>query len=251
MQDRYVGDAGDYAKYSLLRALAGPASDSIRLGVLWYLFPDESHNGDGRHIAYLQEPGMALRDPDTHARLAELVRTGRRSVAAVQQGRILPDGTLYHAASVCTRGKPIERAAHRSSWFQDGLRALESVDLIFFDPDNGIQTAALKKSDLKAGKYVFWDEIEAAWQSGKSLVIYNHLNRSAPAAIQTSRLRATFEQRLLGAAVILPLLFRRGACRHLWIVAQPRDGSRLVRRTRAFLGRGWQIDTDAEMPPGG
>ncbi len=37
MQNRYVGDIGDYAKYSLLRAL----SRGCKLGVSWYLFPDE------------------------------------------------------------------------------------------------------------------------------------------------------------------------------------------------------------------
>ena len=33
MQNRYVGDIGDYVKYGLLRALA----DGRQLGVAWYL----------------------------------------------------------------------------------------------------------------------------------------------------------------------------------------------------------------------
>jgi hypothetical protein len=82
MQDRYVGDAGDYAKYALLNALAGDERAPLHLGVLWYLFPDEGHNGDGRHIAYLQQPIMAQRDPETHARLKNLVTSGQRSVDA-------------------------------------------------------------------------------------------------------------------------------------------------------------------------
>src|SRR5690348_3816657 len=53
MQDRYVGDVGDFAKYGLLRRLTGRAGErKVRLGVVWCLFPDEAHNNDGRHISY-------------------------------------------------------------------------------------------------------------------------------------------------------------------------------------------------------
>ena len=52
MQNRYTGDIGDFAKYGLLRAL----SKGKRLGVAWYLYPDEEDNTDGRHIDYLQQP---------------------------------------------------------------------------------------------------------------------------------------------------------------------------------------------------
>ena len=54
MQDRYTGDIGDYVKCGLLRALAGGRN----LGVAWYLFPDEDHNSDGRHIDYLGQPDL-------------------------------------------------------------------------------------------------------------------------------------------------------------------------------------------------
>lgn len=52
MQDRYVGDLGDFVKYGLLRAICG----TKRLGVAWYLHPDAGPAGDGRHTAYLQDP---------------------------------------------------------------------------------------------------------------------------------------------------------------------------------------------------
>ena len=45
MQDQYVGDIGDFGKYGLLRHLTGmrgdaAPEDALRLGVVWYLFPD-------------------------------------------------------------------------------------------------------------------------------------------------------------------------------------------------------------------
>ncbi len=246
MQDRYVGDAGDYAKYSLLKTLAGEG-DPLSLGVLWYLFPNESHNGDGRHISYLQQPKMAVRDPATHCALGVLVASNRRSISAVERMKILPAGTIFFGAPVTVAAGPRERAAHRVSWFRAGLRKLGKADLVFLDPDNGIETPALDKKNPKAGKYVFWSEIEAIWAAGKSLVIYNHLNRSASAAVQTERLCRQIEARLPGAAAIMPLLFRRGSCRHMWVVAQPAHLQRLEARILAFLDRGWSQDTDVRI----
>src|ERR1700751_1672101 len=46
MQNRYVGDIGDYLKLSILRALL----PGYRLGVAWRLFPDKAHNGFGPSV---------------------------------------------------------------------------------------------------------------------------------------------------------------------------------------------------------
>jgi hypothetical protein len=242
MQDRYVGDIGDYAKYALLRALTG-GKTRLSLGILWYLYPDESHNGDGRHVAYLQQSTLADRDPELYAVLGQLVASGRRSVEAVERSRILPEGTMCFTASVATLGRPAERVAHRAAWFSRGLRKVAAADLVFFDPDNGLETPALDKRSLKAGKYVYWSELEAIWAAGKSVVVYNHLNRSASATVQTERLAEQFEARLVGAGLIMPLLFRRGSCRHIWIVAQPHHADDLEAHASAFLSRGWASDT--------
>lgn len=245
MQHRYVGDVGDFAKYSLLRTLAECESE-LQLGVLWYLFPDESHNGDGRHVSYLNEPGFQARDPELHAQLKDLVVSGKRSIAAIEEGNIL-NRAKFFSEGVAVNGPPGVRLSHRREWFANGLKALGNCDLVFFDPDNGIETSSLKKSDYRAGKYVFWDEIADFWSAGASLVIYNHLNRTAPAAIQTSRLLAAFSDRLPNIGFSTPLLFRRGSCRHLWVIAQPRHSDILRARIISFLGRGWHRDTDCEF----
>jgi len=61
MQNRYVGDIGDFGKYHLLKILSqGNGLDNggnLVLGVVWYLVPNENHNGDGKHIRYLQKSG--------------------------------------------------------------------------------------------------------------------------------------------------------------------------------------------------
>ena len=58
MKNRYAGDVGDFGKYGLLRHLAGMTSeddlDSLKLGMVWYLRPDDCGN-DGRHTGYLKQ----------------------------------------------------------------------------------------------------------------------------------------------------------------------------------------------------
>ena len=54
MQDRFVGDIGDCLKLSILRRL----SPGYRLGIAWWLHPNESHNADGRHTGYLHRPDL-------------------------------------------------------------------------------------------------------------------------------------------------------------------------------------------------
>ena len=78
MQNRYVGDIGDYLKLGILRAL----SPGYHLGVAWWLFPDEAHNRDGRHIGYLDRPDSWRHfDPDAvrHAQKHRLIRPAKCS----------------------------------------------------------------------------------------------------------------------------------------------------------------------------
>ena len=50
MQNRHVADIGDYVKLAILRRLAC----GRRLGVAWWLFPDEHHNANGGHRVVLK-----------------------------------------------------------------------------------------------------------------------------------------------------------------------------------------------------
>ena len=51
MQDRYTGDIGDFG---LLRALVRKGHEAERkLGIIWYLVPDETRSTEGNLTAYL------------------------------------------------------------------------------------------------------------------------------------------------------------------------------------------------------
>ena len=246
MQDRYVGDVGDFAKYALLRRLAGAAEDEpIRLAVVWCLYPDESHNSDGRHVFYFGRPELAALDLELNATLQKIVGSHRRSIAAVANARILPRETIFCDALACLPGgipgTHQDRLMHRSAWLENCLSLTKASELIFFDPDNGIEVASVPKHHVKAGKYIYWDELARFWKRGHALLIYHHLNRTMPAAAQvaqmTERLRAKFS-----GALVIPLVFRRGSCRVFWLLYRRSAlGYELERRANSFLSGGWKM----------
>jgi len=70
--------------------------------------------------------------------------------------------------------------------------AFRDVDLIFFDPDNGLEVA-LPKGRKNSSKYLYLDEVGAFYASGKSQLIYQHfprIERAAFLARCAERLRA-------------------------------------------------------------
>src|SRR5271166_1447118 len=243
MQDRYVGDVGDFGKFALLRALTRGAQDPLHLGVVWCRFPDESRNGDGRHLAYLKRANFLVLEPSLHATLGTLVAGARRSLASVEEAAILPIGTSFFGDStvggVTIGSIAVSRMTHRRNWRNRALAATKAADIVFFDPDNGIATASISEAHPKSGKYVFWDDLTPFWERGQSLVVYHHLNRTASAPVQTEVLRTRFAERLGQIPFLAPLLFRRGSCRYFWIVGQSSHAARLDDLVSSFLAGGW------------
>ena len=85
MQNRYTADIGDFLKLGILRAL----SPGYRPGVAWWLYPDETHNTDGRHIDYLSRPDQWRHfDPDLFDAPGQIVSAGRRHVGALEAANL-------------------------------------------------------------------------------------------------------------------------------------------------------------------
>ena len=244
MQDRYVGDVGDFAKYGLLRRLSGKSAErKIRLGLVWCRFPDETHNNDGRHISYIEKPEFEALDDVLLTALRKIVFSGKRSISAVSDGGVFPDGTVFcdapAAAPAALRLSRNNRMQYRKEWSERCFRATEGCDLVFFDPDNGLEVASVPRHLPNAGKYIYWEELIPFWDRGQALLVYHHLNRTMPAARQVGDLRDRFRTRLDGAKV-MPLVFRRGSCRVFWLVYRSSAlGVELESRAQDFLAIGW------------
>lgn len=171
MQDRYAGDIGDFVKLGLLRAL----SPGRQLGVAWYRYPDESHNGDGRHITYLDQPQRYEHlDPVLFSHLQNITRDARsiNSLLPVLEGAISSDENVDSSMVA-----PRERRNWRTAWFQRVMERLSTCDLVFADPDNGIiDDANWRRGRAKFGKQMPLAEVQEL-AKGRCAVIYHHNTR--------------------------------------------------------------------------
>lgn len=182
MQDRYAGDVGDFGKISLLRHLF--AEVNTKLGVIWYLFPDESHNDDGGHIDYLTKRNFI----DCDRELCEVLSTvvnGNRSVASLENSVLLPSNTIYFSdrlnfhmqyPSQSNRDRT-ERELQRKQWLNRAVMRLAECTVVFLDPDNGLQILSCPRiNQIKSGKFAYYSEITDLAKDKVATVIYHHLN---------------------------------------------------------------------------
>lgn len=183
MKDQYAGDIGDFLKYGLLRALCG-GEPALRLGIVWYLYPDPERGGDGGHIGYLQ-PGhlqaAALQscDPALYRALQDVVH-GERTVEAIERASLFGPGTGYFSDPLSFRDIPLlQRATHRSGWADRARDAVMESELVFVDPDNGMQNPGTRLRGVKAPKYALFEELRQFHDAARSLVIYQHRVRTA------------------------------------------------------------------------
>jgi hypothetical protein len=173
MQDRYVGDIGDYVKLAILRAL----SPGRRLGVAWWRFPDSGASGDGRHISYLSASAKWRHlDPHLFDTLKALATSGPRKIEALESANLLADA-VYSSELLPTSGKPHQQRAQREAWFARCQAQLANCDLVFLDPDNGLETTRFSFGARSAGKSVSLAELSALRQPGRTLVVYHHQTR--------------------------------------------------------------------------
>ena len=179
MKHQYFGDVNDYRKYGLLRCLI--EATGLTLGVAWWLTSDDG-KADGEFRTYLQRPDAWRRfDPELHDRLSLLLDPATpRHVSLAQTWRLLPDA-VYHEALV--EDARSVRSRHANLVKQE----LSGCQLIFLDPDNGIEVASVPVGAKNSSKYVYWHEIEELFRQGHSLVIYQHYPRVS---------RVVFEARL-------------------------------------------------------
>jgi hypothetical protein len=190
MQNRYVGDVGDFGKYGLLDFIV--SETELKLGMNWYLtspVAKEGQSSDGKFYDYLlpgtkyeakskvsKKYAQRMKDCDEklYKKLQKIIidwldsdgNPDSRCVRQIEEGKILPDGTVFYSELL--------NKTDRKDWLNNSIKRLSECNLIFFDPDNGID---LNKD--KSIKHVYFGEIDAYFNNGygQSLVIYQHANR--------------------------------------------------------------------------
>lgn len=162
MQDRFIGDIGDFEKCGLLRALAGvhpPEAPKLSLGVVWYKVPD-------LNIAFLKDPtGYRDCDPPLFDELNRVVKSNERTIAAIQRAPIWPKGTKFFGEPAVKRVP----AAENGPWLEAAVKEVGECNLIFLDPDNGLEN---RPNDPCKREHCSYKDVLRFWERGASLVIY-------------------------------------------------------------------------------
>ena len=256
MQNRYVGDIGDFGKYGLLRFLSGMRSSQttddhrLRLSVVWYLHPDESHNSDGKHVGYLNASSAyqeSLRecDPELYDALRKLVHDDARGVTEVRHSSILPDDTAYYERSLSysRSASRSTRQAIRNRWLRGALENASNAELIFVDPDNGISVTAdpLRKN---GPKFVYISDLQQFMERNKSLIVYHHLGRRGTATEQIIKVSECLQDQLQLEERPWALRFRRGSARAYFVIPNEPHRVTLVERISHLLDSSWGAHFD-------
>ncbi len=234
MKNQYVGDIGDYGKMGLLRILQNAG---FRVGVNWYLTPDDNSK-DGRHIHYLDKQ-CDTPDIRLYRTLYQLVKTGCRNISGLELPDLLPDAVFYNTVlDYSQTNQAQERKAIRARWNESAQRRLKGCDIVFLDPDNGLEVNSTKPYDITGNKYVTYQEAAQYYAEGKSVLIYNHRDRS------TEEKYIERFHRFCGIpetkdANLLCLTFRRVSVRDYVLLSQTEHLNRLKSAMDYLFGSSW------------
>lgn len=126
---------------------------------------------DGSKLGYLDQPSYERFDPALYALLKQVKKApDARRLTLIEESEIIPSA-IYVNAHVP------DNLAERQLWFVGALAALKGADLVFFDPDNGLEVASKRKGQINSSKYLYCDEVEVTYGAGHSILIYQHFPR--------------------------------------------------------------------------
>jgi len=165
MKEQYVGDINDYRKYALLRSL----SERSNIGICWMLTPNDGGT-DGNKRAYLAQ---ITRWRGYDKRLFDLLlktqAPGNR-LELIERSGIIPNAKYFSEII------PDHRIS-RASYMDRCAQSFSECQLIFFDPDNGLDVPSKSPGQRNSSKYLYREEVRRFYSLEKSLLIYQHFCR--------------------------------------------------------------------------
>lgn len=181
MKNQYFGDENDYRKYGLLRLLSDKGA--LRTGVCWMLTSNDS-GPDGNKTGYLDDHKRTTWrafDPPLYDVLRVKVK-GHETEPESRDVKHFDEALLPYSVAW---GQVLNDSASDRNHYFNGMWSrfsTEGVQLVFFDPDDGLANIGTAKSLMKKGhkdssKKIFKDEVETTFRKGSSVLLYQHFHR--------------------------------------------------------------------------
>lgn len=173
MKDQYAGDISDLLKFAFLRALSGA---DRTLGIAWYYTSGDDGRPDGHHIEWREDEVWRTLDPEVYDGLSRLTD---RTVIALERLTMWPTRCHFHS-------EPVPPRPLRQAWATRMREALDSADLVFLDPDNGLGSAT--------PKHATFEEVNSLRRPGRALVFITFPGRSQPHDVLVNSLHLRLHQ---------------------------------------------------------
>lgn len=229
MKNQYAGDVGDYTKLGVLRGLE---QAGFSIGLNWYLTPDEPVHSktftDGKHTKFL-ECDCDTPDIDLHCALQKIGLSKNRSVARLERANLFENALFWN--------KMLE-SQNRDKWHSEALKKLQKQDVIFLDPDNGLEVKSTKPYSKNGNKYTTYQEVADYYEKGSTVIIYNHRDRK-PESEYLKRFYRFKDMDETKNARMFYLRASRYSVRDYLFLVQERHFSDLERAIDNFLATGW------------
>jgi hypothetical protein len=127
---------------------------------------------DGRRREYLTQ-GRQYRDcdPELFDWLQQTVGSEQcRQTAKIESSGLL--GRAVFQSGILTDGQ-----SQRNAYFTEGVGLFAGCDIVFFDPDNGMEIKSTRPGRKGSCKFLLWNEVVQAFGAGSSVLVYQHFPR--------------------------------------------------------------------------
>lgn len=228
MKNQYVGDINDYRKYGLLRVLGR----NLKIGVCWML-TDLDNRADGSKTSYLVAREKWRRfDPALFDLLHQMVMVEKvRNVNLIEQRELIPNAVFHPKLLVSERDA-------RDRYFSNVLALFVSVDLVFFDPDNGVRDRS-----GWSRRHVYPYELAQAFARNHSVLVYQHFPRQPRAKFMKEA-----AERLRGLTSAPEVVLFKTPYVLFLLASQERDVVRISKAVRE-VRQSWHGQIEASVWP--
>jgi len=232
MKNQYAGDIGDYTKLGMLRAIERAG---FHLGINWYLTPDEHSDSpnktDGKHTDYLRKL-CDTSDRVLFQKLKEIIDSGVRSVEKLETAGLFELARFFGEILV---------SSQRKGWHAKAISALKEREVVFLDPDNGLEIKSTEPHHKDGNKYTTYEEASDYYVKGRaSVIVYNHRDRS-PSENYIKRLTKFVDEKWTPGAVSFYLRSHQYSVRDYLFLVQPHHLDKMNQAITRLLspGTGW------------